>query len=235
MAAPHISRFTLEFFRVIVRMWFALHFESVLAFDTEPFREHAESSPLIVYGNHSSWWDPMIAVLLAEKLMPGRNHYAPMDESSLAQNAILSRIGIFGVDIHSARGAKQFHQRSLAVLSDGGVLWITPQGRFADVRERPLGFKPGLASISARWPAGCTLIPLATEYTFWNNRRPNALAHFGKAIQVEGNEDKSSLNLRLEIALEEAMSELRAMSLTRDASSFTRLPLWRSTLRAPRG
>ncbi len=224
MDAPKISPFVLWFFRLIVRIWFQFHFTSVLALNTEPFTQAAETTPLIIYGNHSSWWDPMTAVLLAAKLMPGRSHYAPIDETSLAENGILGRIGIFPIDIYSTRGARQFLQAAMTILQQRGVLWITPQGRFADTRELDLAFRPGLASVASRF--GCTLIPLATEYTFWNDRRPQALLHFGEPIHVSQNTSKPALNKQLEQALEQTMKELKTQSLTRNPANFRRLPLW---------
>ena len=219
MNAPHISRPTLGFFRVIARVWFQLHFRSVLTLNTAPFKAASVTSPLIVYGNHSSWWDPMIAVLLAAKLMPGRQHFAPMDASSLRHNRLLRQIGIFPVEMHSGRGAAQFLRTSMAILRENGVVWITPQGRFADTREQPLSFRPGLAALAARFPAGCTLLPLATEYVYWNERLPQALAHFGQPVTATSTAE-------LERALAQTMDELKAASVTRDRSNFTRLPLW---------
>ena len=119
----------------------------------------------------------MLPVLLAEKLMPQRRHYAPMDAVSLKRYGILRRIGVFGVDSGSVRGAANFMRVGLATLVKGGVLWVTPQGRFADVRERPLVFKPGLAALASRVPGGCTVLPLAIEYVFWDERMPEALLH----------------------------------------------------------
>ena len=226
MDAPKISPFVLWFFRLIVRVWFQFHFASVLTLNTEPFTHAAETTPLIIYGNHSSWWDPMIAVLLAAKLMPQRSHYAPIDETSLAEHGILGKIGIFPVDIHSPRGARQFFLASLTILQQRGVLWITPQGRFADTRETDLAFKPGLASVASRF-GRCTLIPLATEYTFWNERRPQALVHFGEPIHVPEGASKLELNKELEQALERTMNELKTQCLTRNFANFKRLPLWR--------
>jgi 1-acyl-sn-glycerol-3-phosphate acyltransferase len=231
MDDPKISPFVLWFFRLIVRVWFQFHFTSVLALNTEPFTHAAATTPLIIYGNHSSWWDPMIAVLLAAKLMPKRSHYAPIDETSLAENGILGKIGIFPIDIRSSRGARQFLQAAMNILHREGVLWITPQGRFADTRESVLAFKPGLASVASRL-GGCTLVPLATEYTFWNERRPRALFHFGEPIQVPQGVSKPTLNLQLEQALQQTMEQLKTQSLTRDPANFTRLPLWRKVVTA---
>ena len=58
------------------------------------------------------------------------------------------------------------------------------KGRFADPRERPLAFKPGLAALAARCPNGCTLVPLAIEYPFWNERLPETLLHFGEPVHI---------------------------------------------------
>ena len=81
MDLPPINRPLLFFFRRVVRRYFRRHFRSVML----QGREHLEgcSGPLIVYGNHSSWWDPMIVILLASELMPRARHYAPIDASAL--------------------------------------------------------------------------------------------------------------------------------------------------------
>lgn len=229
MLVPPISRATLTFFRLIARVWFQLHFTSVLTLDTAPFTSASPSSPLIVYGNHSSWWDPMIAVLLAAKLLPGREHFAPMDASSLAHNRLLRQIGIFPVELHAPSGARQFLATSAAVLAAKGVLWVTPQGRFADTREHLLSFRPGLAALIARHP-GCTLLPLATEYTFWDQRQPLAFAHFGQPVLYSGSDragsDKTALTQQLEAALTRTMDELKTQVLTRNPANFQRLRLW---------
>src|SRR5579875_3107473 len=133
---PEISALTLRFFRRVVRRYFRHHFRSVLAQHADRLRGF--TGPLIVYGNHSSWWDPMLIVLLGELLLPHRKHYAPMDARALAQYPILRKLGIFSVEMASPRGASRFLRTSEAVLRSGGVLWLTPQGRFADPREMPL-------------------------------------------------------------------------------------------------
>jgi 1-acyl-sn-glycerol-3-phosphate acyltransferase len=209
---PTISSFTLRFFRRIVRGYFRRHFRAVSVQGAE--RLAAASGPLIVYGNHSSWWDPMVSVLLAGALLPGRNHYAPMDADALKRYPILRRIGIFPVEMSSARGAAQFLRTSQAILAAGGVLWVTPQGRFADPREA-LAFKPGLEALAGRVP-GVTLVPLAIEYTFWDERLPEVLLRVGETVRAEANE-------QLEDALAKAMLELKAAVIARDPKAFTSL------------
>jgi 1-acyl-sn-glycerol-3-phosphate acyltransferase len=214
---PTISGLTLRFFRRIVRGYFRRHFRAVSAQHAE--RLASVSGPLIVYANHSSWWDPMVSILLAEALLPERRHYAPMDAEALAKYPILRRLGIFPVEMSSARGAAQFLRTSQAILAAGGVLWITPQGRFADAREA-LAFKPGLGALAARSPE-VTLVPLAIEYAFWDERLPETLLRVGEPLRVDVNAEEATE--QLEAALAAVMAELKTVVIARDPKAFTSL------------
>ena len=219
MDEPQISRFVLWFFRGIVRGYFRRHFTAVRLSRSSNLA-HLEDRRLIIYANHSSWWDPMVSVLLAQKLMPGRSHYAPMDSVSLERYSILKHIGIFGVDLNSLRGAAKFIRGSLRVLENDGVLWVTPQGRFADMRERPLEFKPGMAALAAKVPGGVMLQPVAIEYVFWNQRLPEVLLHFGDAVQANG-QPVAELAKQLEDGLLDTMERLKELALARNGDAFT--------------
>jgi 1-acyl-sn-glycerol-3-phosphate acyltransferase len=214
---PPISEFTLRLFTRIVRRYFRSHFRSVMAQHAE--RLAAQSGPLIVYANHSSWWDPMISILLAQTLLPSYKHYAPMDADALARYPILRKLGIFPVEMTTARGAAQFLRTGCAILREGGVLWITPQGRFADPRAWPLAFKPGLAALALRVPEA-TILPLAIEYTFWDERLPEALLHVAEAVTLEVDSTTESATKQLETALGAAMLALQKASIARDPHAF---------------
>ena len=165
----------------------------------------------------------MICFLLSAELLPERKHFAPMDAESLDRYAVLKQLGVFPVAIESARGAVQFLRTGQAVLESGGVLWVTPQGRFVDPREAPLTFKPGLATLAARM-GRCTLLPLAIEYTFWNERKPEVLLEFAEPIEVE-NASAADLGATLVEALTGVMKQLETRALTRDPGSFERVLL----------
>ena len=221
MDVPHISPLVLRFFRRIVRGYFRRHFTAV-RLSRASLLNHLPDRRLIVYANHGSWWDPMICVLLGEALMPERAHFAPMDAEVLAGYGILKRVGVFGVQMATARGAANFLRGGMKILASEGVLWITPQGRFADARERPLSFKLGMAALAVKTPEGCTVQPLAIEYVFWNRRLPEVLLHFGEAVRVQGGDTRDA-NPRLETALLEAMETLQKLALARDESAFIEL------------
>lgn len=214
---PTISPLTLRFFRRVVRRYFRQHFRAVAAQGTARLRNL--TGPIIIYGNHSSWWDPMLVVLLGEKLLPERRHYVPMDGQALDRYPILKKLGVFPVEMSTGRGAINFLSTAETVLNEGGVLWVTPQGRFADSRDFPLAFKPGLGALAQRMP-GVPLVPLAIEYPFWNERLPESLLHFGEPLHITPDQPTAAVTRELETALTAAMMELQTAVVARDPSAF---------------
>ncbi len=221
MSVPAISKPALVFFRRIVRGYFQRHFHAVRIAGANRFRD--VHGPLIVYANHSSWWDPMVSVLLAAELKPELRHYAPMDAVALEKYGILKRIGIFPVEMKTARGAVQFLRTGEAILKAGGVLWVTPQGKFCDPRERPLQFKAGMAALAARVAASegsCTLLPLTIEYPFWDERLPETLLYFAEPVRVLAGESAEVVQQRAITALETTLYEMQTMAIARSADGF---------------
>ena len=138
--------------------------------------------PLVVYCNHPAWWDAAILILLGRRLFPERECFAPFDAAMLEKYGVFRRMGAFPVDLESRRGAVQFLAASRAVLSaPGRALWITAQGRFADVRARPLGLRPGIAHLP-EIAANALFVPLALDYAFWEERGAEACCAFGDPI-----------------------------------------------------
>ena len=156
----------------------ARHFHALRVAGTPPITD----APLVVYLNHPGWWDPLICLLLARHYFPDRRHYAPIEAAQLERYRVFRKLGFFPVEKHSRRGAAQFLRGAEAALAQPrAVLWVTAQGRFADVRERPVGLEPGVAHLARRVP-GAMFVPLALEYPFWSERCPEALARWGESI-----------------------------------------------------
>ena len=177
--------------------------------------------PLIVVLNHPSWWDPLLCAALTG-LFPGRTHYTPIDSRMLARYGIFRRLGFFGVEQGTDRGARGFLRLGgEAVRRPGAMLWMTGQGRLTDPRERPVRLKPGFAHLLRRLDGG-TVLPLALEYPFWDERYPEALARFGKPVSIGRGHELSVGNWvqRLEAGLGEAQDALATAARARDPQAF---------------
>ena len=181
--------------------------------------------PVVVYCNHPSWWDAATIILLAVRLFPGRESYAPFDAAMLRKYGIFRKLGAFPVDLDSARGAGQFLDAAGAALRlPSTVLWITAQGRFADVRKRPLGLKAGVARLPELAPDALVL-PLALEVAFWDERGAEAFCAFGapmKAADLLALPRPARL-ARLEAELAAALDRLGCDVVARDPARFDAL------------
>jgi 1-acyl-sn-glycerol-3-phosphate acyltransferase len=189
---------------------------------------------IIVYANHPSWWDGVLYVVLARRLFAKFKAFAPIDAKMLQQYAVLARLGAFGVAQNSSQGAADFIETSRAVLRDSGsMMFVAAQGRFADVRERPLQLSPGLAHLADLAP-DVVFLPLAVETTFWIEKQPELLISFGQPISASSILDlaKPERLAFLEERLDDTMNGLRDGSICRDHSQFDTLIEGRSQINA---
>lgn len=181
--------------------------------------------PAIFFGNHVGWWDPILYLLLSARLLPERRSFGPIDAGALDKYRFLRRIGLFPVEQESRRGAVDFLMTSKLVLAEPGTcLWLTPQGRFSDVRERPVVFKAGVAHLAREMP-DAQLVPVAVEYPFWTERRPEVVVHFGPVIEVSAHPDLETEDWHalLEGQLTGAMDRLAVAAIARDETAFRKL------------
>lgn len=213
-----------------LRGYFARGFDAVRVAREGPPPDDA-SGPLLVYANHPSWWDPIHFLLLARETLPERRMFGPFDAAALGQYGFFRRIGGFGIDPSTRRGAADFLRTSRAILAtEGTTLWITAQGEFADPRSRPVELRPGVAHLVRRLGEDARVVPLAVEYPFWNERRPEALSYFGRPVDLGAGRERSAeeWNEHLAARLEEAMDALGVVARRRDPGDFRTLVLGRT-------
>lgn len=183
-----------------------------------------QEGPLLLYSNHPSWWDPILAMLLVAVHLPGREGFGPMDAGALARYGMFRRLGAFPVERGTTRGARAFLRGSLEALRRGGILFVTAEGDFRDPRTRPVRLAPGVGHLAAR-ASGATALPVAFEYPFWDERRPEALARFGDPFQIgpEIDTDPRAWGCRLAQELQTTMDRLAEDARSREAGRFRTL------------
>lgn len=179
---PTSSRRLQRLFAFYVRQMMRRSFRAVrVGYPNRP--ESTDNQPLIIISNHPSWWDPLVCLCAATTFFKNRKHYAPIDAEALEQYQFFRRLGFFGVEQDSHRGAATFLRTSNRILSSPeSVLWMTPQGAFADVRRRPVKFKSGVGHLAKGLPA-VAVIPFAVEYVFGEERLPEIWARFGPRVE----------------------------------------------------
>ncbi len=179
--------------------------------------------PVVIVTNHPSWWDPMTGLVLSKLWPEAARHYAPIEAAGLEMYPFLEKLGFFGIESETTRGGIVFLRQALAALAEpGGVVWITAQGKFVDTRERPTRIKPGVAHLAQRLSEGY-VVPLALEYPFWNESKPEALARFGPPIALNSTLGIEGWTTLIEQALQDTQDALAEDALSRDPLRFETL------------
>jgi chlorobactene lauroyltransferase len=144
--------------------------------------------PMIVYLNHSSWWDGYMAMLINESHL-GRDAYVMVEDTQLSRYQFFRWVGAFSVNRTDGSSARATLQYAVDVLcsAPNRVLVIFPQGEILANDTRPLEFFAGVGHIvkGVTIRAGaCALVPAALRYEFIGEQKPEAFASIGAARVV---------------------------------------------------
>ncbi|TWU46261.1 hypothetical protein Poly51_56570 [Rubripirellula tenax] len=210
-------------FHRFLKPYLGRHFHAVAVDrDSRSGASVCNGEPLVVFGNHPSWWDPLVAHYLNRTLFPERQFFAPIDASALAQYKVFGKLGFYGVELNHASGAAAFLKTSKRILdTPNTAIWMTPEGRFCDARDDTAPLMPGLAHLCSKRSGGWAL-PLALEYVFWDERLPVCMARLGEPIRIGDHVgiDKAAWNELLTAALRENQSRLSQSSIIRSSEPF---------------
>ncbi len=220
---PQRSYFYWSWFLWYVRRYLRKNFHAVRLSRGSSVTDLA-GQPLLIVANHPSWWDPLVCAQLTT-LFPRRISYAPFDAEALKKYPIFPKLGFYPIEADTNQGAIQFLRVTLGLLEKpDSAVWITAQGRFADVRERPVLLKPGVGHLAAKLTSG-VILPLALEYTYWEERFPEALARFGPPLFLREGRDRSAdeWTRTIAAALEATQDALRDDALSRNPGRFDTL------------
>jgi 1-acyl-sn-glycerol-3-phosphate acyltransferase len=220
---PVISRPLLRWFTWYSRCYIRRHFHS-LRVSLAGLPPDARGRAVVLYSNHASWWDALVCLIIKDEFFPERKAFAPMDAAMLERYGMFRKFGFFGVERGSRRGALQFLRTSAAILESADhLLAVTPQSRFADVRERPARFEAGLGHLAMR-VEGALFVPVAVEYVFWEERLPEILLRFGDAVEVPAGYpakfDAKNWTTLFERKLTETQDALAAEAQRRNGGDF---------------
>ncbi len=213
--------------RLARKRFHALHLEAGGAGSMDVLRTlQGERRPLLIAVNHSSWWDPMVGVLVGARFCRERTHLAPMDSVQLRRFSFFRRLGLFGIDPDSPASMDAM----LAYVLDrfrsdpSPTLWITPQGEFTDVRD-PVHVRPGLAALASRLAGSgveVRMVSLAIEYAFWQDARPELFVRAAE-IAPPGVASTAGWQRTIAAAMQGNADALAALVRTRDPEAFTDL------------
>lgn len=172
----------------------------------------------LVVLNHCAWWDPLVAIAAWRAHFPSRAPYGPIDRDELARFAILRKVGLFGVDPDdpATLGAMRAYLAEVAARDPRFAFVVTPQGAFADARDRVVP-RPGAAAIAAAL-APDRAASIALEYAFWTDRKPEIFVR-AEAIPCDP-AGTLGWQRRIAAAMQANQDALATLVRARDAAAF---------------
>lgn len=223
-------------FRVYNRNLIRRRFEGLRVAGLEHLRAtHEGDAPVVLYANHSSWWDGLIACEIG--MSAGVEQYAMMDERQLRDYGLFRRLGAFSIDHTSGRTQMRSIEYAASLLRGDDradaplderiarrALWIFPQGRERPNDARPLGLRSGVAHIIRRVPKA-SLLPAAMRYEHLGDFRPEAFVRIGagRVIASESAADVRRTTELMEIELTATLDRVRADVIAGETAGYVEL------------
>jgi 1-acyl-sn-glycerol-3-phosphate acyltransferase len=208
-----------KLFAVYNRNLFRRRFESLRVDGIENLQNRNKKLPLVLYANHSSWWDGLTAFEIGRAA--ALDHYLMMEEKQLRQLFLFRRLGAFSVVRENPREAVQSISYAVDLLKEkpNRALWIFPQGEILPNDCRPLRFYNGLARIVEK-TGECLAASVAMRYEFQGEFKPAAVVKVGRAQSFAGVKNAKQLTENLSLQLTETLDELKTNILEERTNGF---------------
>ena len=169
-----------RFFAVYNRNLIKRRFAALKVSNLDVLLNKNREFPLVIYANHSSWWDGLTAFQISHKAE--LDSYVMMEEKHLKRFFLFRRLGAFSVVRQNPREALKTIEYGADLLREKPerTLWIFPQGEILPNDRRPIIFFNGFSRIVAK-TEGCSVLPIALRYEFLGEYKPEIFVKIGNA------------------------------------------------------
>ena len=192
------------FFNMLQNRFFAFRYRG-----EETYFEAEKDVPTILFAPHCNWWDGIVLYNTTHRIF---HKEIRLMVEELNRFPLLRRGGAYSVNKKSPQSAMKALKYSVDVVGDLRImLCIFPQGIIRPPHFRPIEFQTGLAYIAEnalKKYGKVNLIPMAVDYAFFRDNRPEVIVEFGKRIELrQGNEFDNMSRKELTHYLEKALTE----------------------------
>jgi len=168
------------------------------------------NAPSIIYCNHSSWWDGLVAFQISsEAALDG---FLMMEEKHLKKHFLFRALGAFSVVREKPREAYRSLSYAAKILNEDSrrTLWIFPQGEILPNDRRPIVFFNGLTKILEKI-GKCLTVSLSIRYEFLGEFKPQIFVRIDKPELIVESEviNQKQLTKKLAARLTENLDILK--------------------------
>lgn len=168
------------FFRMLKHRFYAFRFRGA-----DNFYSKEPDMPIIMYAPHSNWWDGIVSYAICSGIL---NQELRLMVEELKRFPLLRHAGCFSINKKSPQASMEAIQYAVNELGNPkNTLYLYPQGIIKPPNFRPIEFQTGLAYMAEKavkkYGKVC-LIPVAVNYFFLRDNRPEVFVEFGEKIVV---------------------------------------------------
>ncbi len=186
--------------------------------------ERDKHFPLIIYTNHSSWWDGLVAFQISRQAK--LDAFLMMEEKQLLKLRFFRKLGAFSITREKPRDAMKSinYAAKILQLKSNRTVWIFPQGEILPNDIRPLGFYNGLSKIIEK-VGNCYAVPLAMRFEFLGEFKPEIFVKIGMPEIFESNQGivTSEMTVLFKKRLTETLDALRTQILTKKIDGYQKI------------
>ena len=142
-------------------------------------------TPVILYAPHFNWWDGMVGYNICNRIF--KKEIRLMIEE-LNRFPLIRRGGAFSVNKKSPQASMKAINYAVETMGDSNnILYIFPEGIIKPPMHRPFELQTGMTYIAEKAVkkyGQVALMPVAVNYFFLRDNRPEVLVEFGDIIHL---------------------------------------------------
>lgn len=221
MLEANKNAFLGKIFAIYNRNLLKRRFQSLQVSGSDFLLNRHKNVPLIIYCNHSSWWDGLIAFQISFEL--GLDSFLMMEEKHLKKLFLFRKLGAFSVVREKPREAFESINYSVKLLTENSnrTLWIFPQGEILPNDLRPIVFFGGLTKIIKKTEK-CLLASLSIRYEFLGQFKPQIFVKIEKPEMISTDSGFNSKQMTKNFAeqLTENLDSLKTDVISRNFADY---------------
>ncbi len=176
--------FHVRFFLWYTRIRLKRNFSAIKVHSPIP---DVSDKPLLVIGNHFSWWDGFWILWLNDRYLHKKFHVMMLEEQ-LKKNGILNKTGAFSIR-RGSRDAVESLKYARKILEDGSaesgrtdgsaptarqlpMVLMYPQGEIQSMHTRPVKFEKGLENITRGLEGKINILMVVILIDYFSNQKP---------------------------------------------------------------
>lgn len=127
--------------------------------------------PILMLGNHTSWWDGFLAQYINLELFNRKLHIM-MLEDQLEKRMFLNKTGAYSIKKGSRSAIESLHYTSGLLSDPGNLVILFPQGKIHSIMDHPVTFESGWHRIFRDLDQPIQVVFYITLFDFFSSRKP---------------------------------------------------------------